>query len=227
MAKRRARKLTIEGFRVTVLGIDSNFEPATLAGYQYREKNVYPYMAKKGFALDKCQGVMARRIYVAPRARQSGVVYITGVGHGSYKTYTGHYYDPIFDVGNYSADEPKGKIVHLLSCETARELGPDFVRNGCRAYFGYDEDFVFSPSDSAVFFECDSEIDRAIADGLTAAKVYARVEALFRRRIADFRAQGKQYQAAQLELDFDRLRCPSSPLPGAAGSLGSVNARLA
>ena len=45
--------------------------------------------------------------------------------------------------------------------------------------FGYDEDFVFVPADQDVFFECDSEIDRAFADGLSAAEVYDRVKALF------------------------------------------------
>src|SRR6185369_15847924 len=47
---------------VTVLGIDSNFEPATLAAYQYREKNVYPHITVQGYAVDKCQGPMAKRI---------------------------------------------------------------------------------------------------------------------------------------------------------------------
>ena len=48
---------------------------------------------------------MAKRIYAAPKAQQPGVVYLTGVGHGAYTTFTGHYYDPIFQVGNYSAAE--------------------------------------------------------------------------------------------------------------------------
>ncbi len=153
---------------------------------------------------------MARRIYAAPKARQPGVAYITGVGHGFYPTYTGHFYDPVFQVGNYSAVESAGKIVHFLSCETARDLGPDLVRNGCLAYFGYDEDFVFTTADQNVFFECDSEIDLAFADGLTAAAAYDRVKDRFTQRAADFRAQGKQNEAATLELDLDRLRCPSS-----------------
>ena len=61
----KERTLTVA---VSVLGIDSNFEPATLAAYQYREKHVYPYIAAKGYAIDKCQGPMAKRIYVAPKA---------------------------------------------------------------------------------------------------------------------------------------------------------------
>jgi len=211
---RKERTLTVP---VIVLGIDSNWEPATLAAYRYRDKYVYPHIASKGYAIEKCQGPMARRIYAAPKAQQPGVAYVTGVGHGSYTTYTGHYYDPIFQVGNYCAAEPRGKIVHFLSCETARDLGPDFVRNGCVAYFGYDDDFVFTTADQDVFFECDFEIDRAFSHGLTAAEVYERVKVLFAQRAADFRAQGKQNEAATLELDFDRLRCPSSPVGGAWG----------
>ncbi len=130
MAKGKRQKEQTLKVRVRVLGIDSSFEPATLAAYQYREKHVYPYIQSKGYTVDKCQGPMARRIYVAPAAVASGVVYITGVGHGSHTIYTGCYYDPIFQVGCYAAAEPAGKIVHLLSCETARDLGPDFVKNG-------------------------------------------------------------------------------------------------
>ena len=147
-----------------------------------------------------------------------------GVGHGSPTTFTGHFYDVVFEVGNYSAAEASGKIVHFLSCETAADLGPDFVRNGCLAFFGYDEDFVFTVADQDAFFECDSEIDRAFADGLTAAEVYDRVEKLFAKRVANFRAQGKYTEAATLESDLDCLRCPSSPPGGTAW--GSEQAKL-
>ena len=81
--------------------------------------------------------------------------------------------------------------MHFSSCETAANLGPDFVKNGCLAFFGYDEDFVFTMADRDIFFECDSEIDLAFADGLTAAEVYDRVGKLFAKRVADFRVQGK------------------------------------
>lgn len=224
MAKRVAAKERSLAVRVTVLGIDSNYEPATQAAFQYREKHVYPYIAKQGYAIDGRQGAMARRVHVAPTARKPGVAYLSGVGHGSSTTYTGHFYDPVFEVGNYSAVEVRGKIAHFLSCETARDLGPDFVSNGCLAYFGYDEDFVFTTADQDVFFECDSEIDRAFADGLNAAQVYERVKKLFAKRAADFRAQGKQTEAATLESDLDCLRCPASP--PAPNAWGDPNAQL-
>ncbi len=60
------------------------------------------------------------------------------------------------------------------------------------------------------FFECDSEVDKAFADGLSAAHVYDRVKKLYDQRIADLRAAGKLYVAATLEFDRDHLRCPSS-----------------
>jgi hypothetical protein len=195
---------------ISALGIDSNYEPVTLAVFQYREKYVYPYLQKKGLTVKKFQRPLARRYYVAPEARKPEVEYLTGVGHGAYNLYTDDHGDVIFQVGNYHPDESRAKVVHLMSCQTARDLGPDFVRNGCSAYFGYDENFTFDMSEKDTFFECDSEVDRAFADGLTAAQVYDRVKALYDKRVADLRAAGKLYLAGILEFDRDHLRCPSS-----------------
>jgi hypothetical protein len=217
----RTKRLSLV-LRVTALGIDSNFEPATLAAFQYREKSVYPYFQSKGFVVRKFQGPLARRHYVAPEARKPEVEYLLGVGHGSYNLYTGDHGNIIFQVGDYDPQEVNRKIVHFLSCQTARDLGPDFVRNGCRAYFGYDENFSFQMADKEIFFECDSEVDKAFADGLSAVQVYDRVKKLYDQRIADLRAAGKLYVAATLEFDRDHLRCPSS----GGANWGDPEARL-
>ncbi len=205
-AKTRRVELDVDLF---VLAIDSNYEPVTKAAFEYREQHVYPYLESKGYQLIRCQGLLARRIYVAPEARRNDVVYMTGVGHGSYSTYTGDHYDPIFDVGNYQPDEAQGKLVHFLSCQTAAKLGPDFVANGCRAYFGYDQNFTFNMPYSDIFFQCDSEIDRAFADGLSAADVYDRVIAVFNQKISDLENAGHDYVASVLEYDRDHLMAPS------------------
>ncbi|HEV2911894.1 MAG TPA: hypothetical protein VGX92_01140 [Pyrinomonadaceae bacterium] len=218
--KRHSRALSLN-VELVILAADANFEIVTQTGFNYRQKNVYPFLEKKGFMIQRCQESLARRMYVAPESRKTGVVYITGVGHGAYDSYTGDFYDPIFSVGNYSPEESHGKIVHLISCETARDLGPDFVLHGCRAYFGYDENFTFQLDDADIFFECDSEIDRGFAEGLTAGEVYDRARAVFDKYIAAFRAQGKEFKAATLEFDRDHLRAPSS-----GPQWGDVNARL-
>ncbi len=92
---------------VTVLGIDSNYEPVTQAAFQYREKHVYPCLQMKGFTVKNFQGPLARRYYVAPEARKPEVEYLTGVGHGAYNLYTGDHGNVIFQVANYHADEAR------------------------------------------------------------------------------------------------------------------------
>ena len=36
----------------------------------------------------------------------------------------------------------KDKVVHALSCQSAKVLGRDVVKNGAKAYIGYKEDFI-------------------------------------------------------------------------------------
>jgi len=218
--KTHKRVLSLEVDPV-ILAVDAAFEIVTQTGFNYRQEKVYPLLQSKGFAIKRCQETLARRIYAAPEARKPHVVYITGVGHGAYDSFTGHFYEPIFTVGDYSPEESNGKIVHFISCETARDLGPDFVAHGCRAYFGYDEDFTFLLDIADIFFECDSEIDHAFAEGLNAGQVYERVKALFDKHIAVLRANGDDYKAATLEFDRDHLRAPSS-----GAQWGDVNAQL-
>lgn len=205
---RRRRKVaaTIE---LVALAVDSDYESVTAAACKFRNAHVYPALAKRAFVLEKLQGPLARRFYIAPAAARPQIDYITGVGHGVYDTFTGHHGDAVFQVGNYQRAEADGKIVHLLSCQTARELGPDFVRNGCLAFFGYDENFTFHFDFADLFFACDAEIDLAFAEGLTANKVAARVRTLFERRIGELLAAGHVYVAATLRFDLDHLRSPA------------------
>ena len=217
---RRRRKVAVT-IELVALAIDSNYEPVTEAACDFRNEHVYPALTARGFVLEKLQGPLARRFYVAPAAARPEIDYITGVGHGVYDTFTGHHGDVIFRAGAFQAAEVSGKIVHLLSCQTARELGPSFIRNGCAAFFGYDENFTFLFDFAERFFACDAEIDLAFAEGLTAKKVYARVRALFEKQIAELLAAGHVYVAATLRFDLDHLR---SPVDGR--SWGSVRAKL-
>ncbi len=227
MAKRAARKSSASPKNsvsaIQGLAIDSNHEPITKSVFDYRETVVYPYLTSQGMVLTKLQGSLARRCYVVGESTQDGVQYITGVGHGFEDTYTGDYGEPIFQVGHYEAEEVRGKIVHLLACQAGRKLGPDFVKQGCLAFFGYDMDFTFPMNHNrAMFFECDSEIDKGFAEGLTAREVYERTIALFNETIAAFDAAGDIDNASLLETNRDHLRCPSS----GGKKWGDTSARL-
>ena len=192
-----------------ILAIDSSHDELTQASCVYRNRHVYPYLESKGFELVRCQAQLARRIHVEQETCQEDIVYITGAGHGTCTTYMGENDEPIFDIGNYRPKESKGKIVHFSACQTADKLGPDFVNHGCRAYFGYNGNFITYIHVSDAFFSCDSEIDRAFADGLTAAKVHDRVIACYNQKISELKG-GRHYRAAAaLEHNRDHLCTPS------------------
>jgi hypothetical protein len=163
-----------------------------------------------------CSGPAATRAIVAPHASAQAVRYLTGEGHGTFRTYEGQNYDPIFDVGQLHYDEVHGKVVHLLACETAKELGQKMVANGCRAFFGYDIDFSFHHEFTDQCLQCDSEIDLAFAEGLTADQVFERAQSLFKETIAQLRSTGgaeANLAAAMLETNLAHLRCPTSGGP--------------
>jgi hypothetical protein len=193
---------------MSVLAIDSTFEELTQAASDYREQIVYPYLAARGYSLHQplLQGPLATRGNAAPAASDPSVTYLTGVGHGTYLAFRGDFNEEVFSVGYYDPQEVNGKIAHFFSCDVAKTLGPDFVHKGCSAFFGYDELFVIDPQSREVFFECDAEIDMALADGLTAAAVLVRARGLFDQRIQELQTAGNIRGAQALQSNRDHLR---------------------
>lgn len=205
-----------------IIAIDSNWESVTEAGYKYRQANVYPVFRSKGYRVVKAQGANANRAYVKSRLMTiKNLRYITGVGHGNYDIYTGHDGGCIFKVGKYDKKEVDNRVVHLLSCQTARNLGPDFVKNGCLAFFGYDENFTFYWGYENIFFRCDSEIDFSFANGFNARQVYDKTRLIYTDAIDALNDEGNYYVAAVLQEDLDILRCPSINI-----KYGNVNATI-
>jgi hypothetical protein len=204
-----------------VIGIDANHDSATRVVSRHRRKSVYPHFVAKGFAVKRFTGKRARRDLVKEAVKGAEVQYITGVGHGLYNSYLGHGDAPVFQVGQYDAAECNAKIVHLLSCLTALALGPSMVANGSHAFFGYDEYFTFNDKTRDAMLDCDSEIDRGFADGLSAHEVYLRAIAAYDAAIAEAKRTSKVYRAGLLEFNRDHLCAPSID-----GRYGTQGARL-
>lgn len=194
----------------TAITIDSDDEDVVARCRQFREGRVYPALQGAGAALTPFGGIDAQRSIVAPVLRSSAANLITGSGHGFPERFTGQGRDPIFAVGAYDPAEVSGRIVHLLSCETAQQLGPDLVANGCRAFFGYDEVFVFPDMAADLFLVCDGEIDTQLAQGRTADEAYQAAIAAFNLRIAQMLQLGKTFVAAALARNRDHLCAPST-----------------
>lgn len=66
---------------------------------------------------------------------------IIGVGHGSPHEFCGHNDQVILDT--LSIPDVKGKVVILISCETAQVLGPELINAGAASYIGFKEDLVW------------------------------------------------------------------------------------
>lgn len=169
---------------MNILEVEADFEPATRYGFEFRvNKYVYPYFQSKGLNVTQLLANKARTKDFKSACNQADIDFITGFGHGDADTFTGQDYEVLWEANSFNSREVAGRIVHLLSCDTAKRLGMDIVSKGGRTYFGYYKMFVFSNSDpppkdpkndtiADPFFKCDSQIDRLLADGLFAQDVY-------------------------------------------------------
>lgn len=63
-------------------------------------------------------------------------------GHGDSRTVRGHNDKPLITAGK-NEKILHSKIVYAISCKSAKELGPNAVKNGALSFTGYSEDFVF------------------------------------------------------------------------------------
>ena len=66
---------------------------------------------------------------------------IIGIGHGSPSEFCGHNNEVILEVT--SIPDVKGKVVILISCETAQQLGPSLINAGAISYIGFNDDLVW------------------------------------------------------------------------------------
>lgn len=69
-------------------------------------------------------------------------------GHGADDRVCGHNNEVLVDLGNVSI--LKQKMVHALSCNSAKRLGVEAVKQGAEGYVGYDEKFVLVSNKSKV-----------------------------------------------------------------------------
>jgi hypothetical protein len=204
------------------LAVDSQYEELTQAAALYREARVYPYLQNKGWQLHPLYQRDAVEQTVLAALGLPGVNYLTGVGHGDSNIFTGYCNQEVLQVGDYDPALVAGKIVHLLSCSTGAGLGPDLVANGCLAFFGYSAPFTYDPSISDVFFECDAQVDLALADGLTAAAAGQQAITLFTQRISELQTAGNYQAAAYLQTNLQCFCSPQSSTP----RWGDPNAKL-
>ncbi len=193
----------------TIVTIDSSDDTVTQSGYVLRERFVYQDLSPPRANLVRCQNQNATRPFVADVASRPEVSMLMGVGHGEGDVYTGQGRQPIFQAGQYDSAEVSGRAIHWTACDTAQTLGPDMVRKGAAAFFGYIEEIAFPPELAEIFFDCDAEIDRALVDGASAGEAQRLAILRFNKYIEVISNRDpNSYLIQWLALNRDRLRGP-------------------
>jgi hypothetical protein len=194
-------------FKNRALFCENTTDGVTTPAANYRIAHVHPVFAAKGFNVVSLEGVNDIRAKFTPYAKDVRTVYISGIGHGNYTTYTGHLFDHILQVGGYDGTEVDGSVIHFLSCETGKTLGPDTVSHGAKAYVGYNENFVFDWTNANLYWQCDSQFDISMANGKTVEQAIAETIAKYNVAIASVPGTST---AATLLSDRNLLRSPVS-----------------
>lgn len=129
-------------------------------------------------------------------------------GHGSQSVVTGYDNEPLVECGKNS-DILKDSIVYARSCSSAKKLGVESISKGCRAYIGYDEDFVFMVENdriskplqdktAEIFLKPSNQVAISLLKGNTTGESNKRSKELYRKQILQYMTSDAT--AAQKEL---------------------------
>lgn len=219
-----------------MVAVDFSSDETLQMACQYRENKVYPTLV--GLPAINGSNVLTNDQANKPSVNNAlldpAVVYITGVAHGTADSFPGDSDDPpVFatTIGGYDPTLIKGRILHLLSCNTADLLGralADPNGGGASAFFGYKSNFTWPTNVDQryadIFFDCDAQIDLALASGKNAGQAYAAAIQMYESQHDALIAEGTDeslYIASMLETNKDMLCAPSVD-----GAYGSTTAML-
>lgn len=208
-----------------IFQVDSSYDSATRVGAQFRiQKYVLPYFNKRPYLVKHLFGNSVTQTNFRNDAKNKEICYISGFDHGDYRIFYGHNKSILWDSEEeIQENEVQGKIIHLLSCRSGKTLGVELVNKGAKAFFGYSENFRFWTTDdfdgdpiddpyADPFFKADSEIDRGLADGLTADEVHKKVVELYNELIDEWMGYDHPVAdiiASRLNWDLDCLCSPT------------------
>lgn len=114
-------------------------------------------------------------------------------GHGKEDCICGHKNEPLI-TAKENATLLKEKIIYAISCKSAKILGPESIKNGVRAYIGYEEDFIFfyeskkitdplTDATAALFLEPSREVMIALIKGNTVEEAEKKAKQLLKENI--------------------------------------------
>ena len=129
-------------------------EPTTSYLHYWSQRLIESAEAKGAKVLD-ISDVKAVRKEFEGRVKKMIPDYLHLNGHGTSQTVMGHDNKVILDTKN--SKMLKNKITYALSCDSAAGLGPQAVKDGAKAYVGYDKEFYFATNNHANTHPLDDE----------------------------------------------------------------------
>lgn len=105
---------------------------------------------------------------------------VIGVGHGESNRFTGWLNEIIFHTDTNEA-ALSNRIVYLLACVCAKELGPSIIANGGTSFMGFSDYFLWATQDSEnpvddkfaqPFMEINTKIAFDLLEGKTTGQAY-------------------------------------------------------
>lgn len=192
-----------------ILEIEPDYEQVTEICSNFRIRKYVTIIFDRYLKIIKLFSTDATKNNFKTEAKKSSILYISGLGHGSEKQYTGHNGEVLLDSDNLDSDLVSGKIIHLLSCQVGENLGGEVVKKGALAFFGYRKNFTFMLTtnfngdiiDDPVidpFMRADAEIDHAVLEGLTATEVHSRVIDMYEDLIDEWMERDEDVAATLL-----------------------------
>jgi len=124
-----------------VLIINPHYDDPALPYFECAPKEVYEYLSGEGedVAIIEDDATPEKlREYILNHPE---IEHIYALGHGSNDTYTVIDTEPFLSTV-LNLDLVKDRVISLLSCLTAKELGAAIVQAGAIAYFGYSEEVI-------------------------------------------------------------------------------------
>jgi len=117
----------------------ANFDKATRCGWFWLAK-VNEYASSRGYTVTDLEGELARKTQFDDAITSQDPKFFHGVGHGNEDIFAGQ--DNEYLLQKCVDDDAMAtRIVYLLSCTTAVNLGPSIIEKGGLAFIGYNDLF--------------------------------------------------------------------------------------
>lgn len=202
-----------------VLRIDHSSDRDTAYAQAFRVKLVFANFATKyrNDTVVEAINQDAKRDEVDACLMTRSVAFVSAAGHGKTRTFLGENGINIWTDASQNLDLLKGKIIHLLACDSGGVLGRAITLAGAKAFWGYSGHFVFNTDGDApsslkddtraeVFFKMDALIDEGILSRLNATDIYRSV---WDYVVKEYPQLSRKEDRAALLFNFVHLVCPA------------------